>query len=327
MLRSDAPCAMARTLTPELPSAPNSLAAMPGVPAMPSPTTARMLQSRVTSTRWICPCRISLSKASRTTAAARSASAWASAKQIECSELPCEISATEMPCSRSAPNSRWAVPGTPIMPVPSTLISAIRSMLVIPLTGCADAGSAQMSVPGFSGANVLRIQIGMPWLTAGAMVCGWITFAPKYASSIASLYESESMIVASGTRRGSALSTPSTSVQITISAASSKAPKIEAEKSLPSRPSVVCSPSRVRAMKPVMMSVTSGSPGMIRAAFARDSGQRTLGPSGAGSTSTMSRASIQSNAARPPAARLQVAGEETGRPDLAESGDEIADDR
>ena len=29
--------------------------------------------------------------------------------------------------------------------------------------------------------------------TAGAIVCGWITFAPKYASSIASLYESESM--------------------------------------------------------------------------------------------------------------------------------------
>ena len=53
------------------------------------------------------------------------------------------------------------------------------------------------------------------------------------------------MIVASGTRRGSALSTPSTSVQMTISDASSSAPKIEAEKSLPLRPSVVCRPSRV----------------------------------------------------------------------------------
>ncbi len=48
-------------------------------------------------------------------------------------------------------------------------------------------GSAQISVPTFSGANVLRIQMGMPLPTAGAMVCGWMTFAPKYASSIASL--------------------------------------------------------------------------------------------------------------------------------------------
>src|SRR4026208_2185015 len=55
MLHSEAPWAIARTLTPEEPSALNSLAAMPGVPAMPSPTTARMLQSRVTSTRRICP--------------------------------------------------------------------------------------------------------------------------------------------------------------------------------------------------------------------------------------------------------------------------------
>ena len=60
-------------------------------------------------------------------------------------------------------------------------------MLVMPLTACADVGFAQISVPAFSGANVLRIQIGIPFATAGAIVCGWITFAPKYASSIASL--------------------------------------------------------------------------------------------------------------------------------------------
>ena len=47
MLRSDAPCAMARTLTAAVPSAPNTLAATPCAPAMPSPTTARMLQPRV----------------------------------------------------------------------------------------------------------------------------------------------------------------------------------------------------------------------------------------------------------------------------------------
>ena len=53
------------------------------------------------------------------------------------------------------------------------------------------------------------------------------------------------MTFASGTRRGSALSTPSTSVQMWISSASSSAPKIEPEKSLPLRPSVVCRPLRV----------------------------------------------------------------------------------
>ena len=150
-----------------------------------------------------------------------------------------------------------------------------------------------MSEPGFSGANVFLIQIGIRFSTAGAIVCGWITFAPKYASSIASLYESESMTVASGTRRGSALSTPSTSVQITISSASSKSPKIDAEKSLPFLPSVVCRPSAVRAMKPVMTSVASMSRGITCRALARESSQRTLGPSALQSTRTMSRASTQ----------------------------------
>ena len=45
MFRSDAPCAIARTLTAAFDSALNTFAAAPGVPAMPSPTTARMLQS------------------------------------------------------------------------------------------------------------------------------------------------------------------------------------------------------------------------------------------------------------------------------------------
>ena len=127
-----------------------------------------------------------------------------------------------MPSSRSAPNRRCAVPGTPIMPAPSTFTIAMFSMLVMPLTGSLELGFAQISEPCFSGAKVLRIQMGMPRPTAGAMVCGWITLAPKYASSMASLYDSESMTLASGTRRGSADSTPSTSVQMWISLASSK---------------------------------------------------------------------------------------------------------
>ena len=56
---------------------------------------------------------------------------------------------TEMPSSRSAPNSRCAVPGTPIMPAPSRFTSATFSMLVMPLTGRLERGTAQISVPGF----------------------------------------------------------------------------------------------------------------------------------------------------------------------------------
>jgi hypothetical protein len=77
-----------------------------------------------------------------------------------------------MPASRKAPNNRFAVPGTPIMPAPSRFTRATGSMVVMPLTLSAETGLAQMSVPTFCGANVLRIQIGMSRATAGSMVCG-----------------------------------------------------------------------------------------------------------------------------------------------------------
>ena len=100
----------------------------------------------------------------------------------------------------------------------------------MPLTAAArEPDDAEIFVPGCVALNVLRIQSGMPRPTAGAIVCGWMTFAPKYASSMASLYDISSMILASGTWRGSPLMTPSTSVQMCTSSASSSAPKIDAE--------------------------------------------------------------------------------------------------
>ena len=96
-----------------------------------------------------------------------------------------------------------------------------------------------MSEPAFSGANVFLIQIGIRFATAGAIVCGMDHFRAEVGELHRLVMQSESMTVASGTRRGSALSTPSTSVQITISSASSRSPKIDAEKSLPFLPSVV----------------------------------------------------------------------------------------
>ena len=103
-----------------------------------------------------------------------------------------------MPSSRSAPNRRCAVPGTPIMPAPSRLTSAMRSIVVMPLTSGSGSERSWISVPGLSAANVFLIQIGMRFCTAGAIVAGWITLAPKYASSIASLYESVAITCASG---------------------------------------------------------------------------------------------------------------------------------
>ncbi len=109
------------------------------------------------------------------------------------------------------------------------------------------------------------------------------------------------MMVASGTRRGSADSTPSTSVQMVICCASSNAPKIEPEKSLPLRPRVVCTPRRSEAMKPVMIRVPVKSAGTCSAVFARDSGHWMPGPSGPHSTTTMRRASTQrTGPGRPP---------------------------
>ena len=108
---------------------------------------------------------------------------------------------------------------------------------------------------------------------------------------MASLYESESMTCASGTRRGSADSTPSTSVQMWISAASSRLPKMEAEKSLPLRPSVVCTPCGSAAMKPVMTSVPSKPSSTAARIRSREASHRTIGPNGPRSTTTTPRAS------------------------------------
>ena len=140
---------------------------------------------------------------------------------------------------------------------------------------------------------------------------------------MASLYDSESITCASGTRRGSADSTPSTSVQIWICAASSSAPKIEAEKSLPLRPSVVCTPRGSLAMKPVITSVTGACAGSSACSLSLDSCHCTAGPSGPHSTVTQRRASSHCTPPRI-AAALQVAAKQPRRPDLAVARTQVA---
>ena len=118
MLRSDAPCAIARTLTPALAERAEDLARRRRAcrPCRRRPRRG-CCSPRRRSTLWIWPCaqlggERALARPLRRARPRRSGTA----KQIECSELPCEIRITEMPSSRSAPNSRCAVPGTPIMP-------------------------------------------------------------------------------------------------------------------------------------------------------------------------------------------------------------------
>ena len=63
MFRSDEPCAMATTLMRPAASAVNTRAAMPGVPAMPSPTTAITAMPGFAVTLSISPLAISPLKA------------------------------------------------------------------------------------------------------------------------------------------------------------------------------------------------------------------------------------------------------------------------
>jgi hypothetical protein len=67
MLRSEAPWAIARTLMPALPRVPKKRPALPGMPAMSSPTTAMIAHPFVTPTRWTCPSLSSTANARSTT--------------------------------------------------------------------------------------------------------------------------------------------------------------------------------------------------------------------------------------------------------------------
>ena len=89
--------------------------------------------------------------------------------------------------------------------------------------------SAVIIVPATSGRRELRMRTGMFLATAGRIVLGCSTFAPKYASSDASSNDSSGTRTGLATTRGSAVSIPSTSVQIWISPTSRHAPKMAAE--------------------------------------------------------------------------------------------------
>jgi hypothetical protein len=91
------------------------------------------------------------------------------------------------------------------------------STVANPFTVWLEPAFSRILVPREDGLKVLRIQIGILFSIAGAIVLGCTTW-----------------------RLGSALRTPSTSVQIVIARASRSFPKMEAEKSLPFRLRGLC---------------------------------------------------------------------------------------
>mmetsp|Transcript_23921 Transcript_23921/g.74814 ORF Transcript_23921/g.74814 Transcript_23921/m.74814 type:complete len:215 (+) Transcript_23921:1327-1971(+) len=213
MLYSEHPCAIARMLTLALARAEKRVADTPLRWFMFCPTAARMLHPEIFSTLAMPPLASASAKRSLMAATAWSSSAERTAKQIECSEEACEIMTTLTPASRTAEKMPLAVPGTPTMPVPSTEMSVMLSMVAKPLTrpsrlslGSLFSSSlaSVMSVPGEESSKKLRMQIGILNFIAGSVVRGWSTLAPKYESSQASLYDSFSRHTAPRTVRGSA---------------------------------------------------------------------------------------------------------------------------
>mmetsp|Transcript_101055 Transcript_101055/g.253427 ORF Transcript_101055/g.253427 Transcript_101055/m.253427 type:complete len:202 (-) Transcript_101055:882-1487(-) len=141
----------------------------------------------------------------------------------------------------------WArKPCCPNMRVLLMTIIVMSRLLLIAATRLSrlstSAISATMRVPGSCGLMELRTLMGTLANHAGRMAAGCTTLAPKVDSSAASSKVSTPTGRAAGTTRGSVVMTPLTSFQICTSEARSAAPITVAERSEPSRPSVVMVP-------------------------------------------------------------------------------------
>jgi len=113
------------------------------------------------------------------------------------------------------------MPGTPAMPGPEMFSITRAGRKEMPRTPRGGAATPSRTiVPGCSGLKVLATRMGMARERTGAMVLGCRTLEPKKASSMASSKLTSGRGKASGTMRGSALNTPSTSVQISTRSAS-----------------------------------------------------------------------------------------------------------
>src|SRR5206468_3373540 len=125
---SDDPWAVAITLIPASARAEKTRAAMPGVSAMPSPTTTSVARPVRASTPSISCRAISRWNVCSRLRRARCALSSGTLKQIECSDEAWVMSDTEIPSWCTAAKVRAAMPGTPSMPLPVTVSSACFGM-------------------------------------------------------------------------------------------------------------------------------------------------------------------------------------------------------
>ncbi len=108
---------------------------MPGVPAIPLPTTATTATSPRAVMPSMRPAWSSSRKARRSAATALPASPSGSVKPIELSDEAWKIVETESASAWTAVNVRAAMPGTPIMPFPATVTSAWPLIVARAFTG------------------------------------------------------------------------------------------------------------------------------------------------------------------------------------------------
>ena len=96
------------------------------------------------------------------------------------SEEPWEIIMTFTSLSARAVKMARATPGLPIIWAPFTLMRATPVIWVSAFTTRRDFRfSFVMQVPGCEGLKVFLTRMGIPFLMAGSMERGCITFAPK----------------------------------------------------------------------------------------------------------------------------------------------------
>src|SRR5690554_1596749 len=98
--------------------------------------------------------------------------------------------------------------------------------------------------------SAARMRSGMRPSIAISTARGWTTLAPEWASSATSRYATRFSSTASGTRRGSAVNTPGTSLKMSMRSTPRATPSTAAVVSLPPRPRVVTWPSSVTPWNP-----------------------------------------------------------------------------
>ncbi len=188
MFNSLEPWAMALTLMPFWPRAWKTLPEVPGTRRMFSPTTAMIERSFSTITGSISLFSISFLNSSSIDFLAVAA-AWGSmAKQMECSEEAWLMRMILIFSFARALKRRWETPVTPIMPLPWSWSKAMSLIEEMPLIAeLRKLPSLLMTEPAKSGCMVFLMRMGMFFCIAGRIVGGWITLAPKWDISIASL--------------------------------------------------------------------------------------------------------------------------------------------